>query len=84
MRVPVVAASGFKGHVADDDAFRTLVLIDGQKISEQKSMSGSPMLIDASRIERIEVIKDSVGRARYGAFDREGVILVTLKKNSAD
>lgn len=40
--------------------------------------------LSPERIERIEVIKDSVGRARYGAFDREGVILVTLKKNSAD
>ena len=42
--------------IRGEDAFRTLVLIDGQKISEHKSMSGSPMLIDAARIERVEVI----------------------------
>ena len=32
--------------IRGEDSFRTLVMIDGQKISEQKSMSGSPMLID--------------------------------------
>ena len=43
--------------IRGEDAFRTLVMIDGQKVSEHKSMSGSPMLIDPSMIERIEVIK---------------------------
>ncbi len=31
--------------IRGEDTFRTLVMIDGQKISEQKSMSGSPMLL---------------------------------------
>ena len=43
--------------VRGEDTFRTLVMIDGQKIAEHKSMSGSPMLIDPAMIERIEVIK---------------------------
>ena len=43
--------------IRGEDAFRTLVMIDGQKVSEHKSMSGSPMLIDPSMIERIEVIE---------------------------
>lgn len=43
--------------IRGENAFRTLILIDGQKISEHKSMSGAPILIDPSRIERVEVIK---------------------------
>ena len=43
--------------IRGENAFRTLVLIDGQKISEHKSMSGAPLLIDPSTVERIEVIK---------------------------
>lgn len=61
------------------DKDKALILCDGQPITGDMLEALSP-----ERIERIEVIKDSVGRARYGAFDREGVILVTLKKNSAD
>lgn len=48
--------------IRGENAFRTLVMIDGQKVSEQKSMSGAPMLIDPAMIERIEVIK---GRGRH-------------------
>lgn len=61
------------------DKDKALILCDGQPITGDMLEALSP-----ERIERIEVIKDSVGRARYGAFDREGVILVTLKKNPAD
>ena len=43
--------------IRGEDAFRTVVMIDGQRISEHKSMSGAPMLIDPSMVERIEVIK---------------------------
>ena len=59
--------------IRGEDAFRTLVMIDGQKISEHKSMSGAPILIDPTEIERIEVIKgpasvlygsDAIGGAR--------------------
>ena len=61
------------------DKDKALIVCDGQPITGDMLEALSP-----ERIERIEVIKDSVGRARYGAFDREGVILVTLKKNPAD
>lgn len=47
-----------RAKIRGEDAFRSLVMIDGQKISEQKSMSGSPILIDPAMVERIEVIKD--------------------------
>ena len=65
--------------IRGEDAFRTLVLIDGQKISEQKSMSGSPMLIDASRIERIEVIKGPAS-VLYGSDAIGGVVNIITKK----
>lgn len=65
--------------IRGEDAFRTLVLIDGQKISEQKSMSGSPMLIDAARIERIEVIKGPAS-VLYGSDAIGGVVNIITKK----
>ncbi len=65
--------------IRGEDAFRTLVLIDGQKISEQKSMSGSPILIDASRIERVEVIKGPAS-VLYGSDAIGGVVNVITKK----
>ena len=65
--------------IRGEDAFRTLVLIDGQKISEQKSMSGSPMLIDAARIERIEVIKGPAS-VLYGSDAIGGVVNIITRK----
>lgn len=65
--------------VRGENAFRTLVLIDGQKISEHKSMSGSPILIDASRIERVEVIKGPAS-VLYGSDAIGGVINIITKK----
>lgn len=58
VRITPDGGQGMKrAKIRGEDSFRTLVMIDGQKISEQKSMSGSPMLIDPSMVERIEVIK---------------------------
>ncbi len=65
--------------IRGEDAFRTLVLIDGQKISEHKSMSGVPMLIDPSRIERVEVIKGPAS-VLYGSDAIGGVINIITKK----
>ena len=65
--------------IRGEDAFRTLVLIDGQKISEHKSMSGAPLLIDASRIERIEVIKGPAS-VLYGSDAIGGVVNIITKK----
>lgn len=65
--------------IRGEDPFRTLVLIDGQKISEHKSMDGSPILIDASRIERVEVIKGPAS-VLYGSDAIGGVINIITKK----
>lgn len=65
--------------IRGEDAFRTLVMIDGQKVSEHKSMSGSPMLIDPSMIERIEVIKGPAS-VLYGSDAIGGAINIITKK----
>jgi len=65
--------------IRGEDPFRTLVLIDGQKISEHKSMSGSPILIDASRIERVEVIKGPAS-VLYGSDAIGGVVNIITRK----
>ena len=65
--------------IRGEDTFRTLVLIDGQKISEHKSMSGSPMLIDPSAVERIEVIKGPTS-VLYGSDAIGGVVNIITKK----
>lgn len=65
--------------IRGNDAFQTLVLIDGQKISEQKSMSGSPFLIAPAMIERIEVIKGPAS-VLYGSEALGGVINIITKK----
>ena len=68
--------------IRGEDSFRTLVMIDGQKISEQKSMSGSPMLIDPAMIERIEVIKGPAS-VLYGSDAIGGAVNIITKKGGA-
>ena len=67
--------------IRGEDAYRTLVLVDGQKISEHKSMSGTPMLIDPASVERIEVIKGP-NSVLYGSDAIGGVINIITKKNA--
>ena len=66
--------------IRGEDTFRTLTLIDGQKISEQKSMSGASILIDPSSIERIEVIKGPAS-VLYGSDALGGVVNIITKKD---
>lgn len=68
--------------IRGEDAFRTLVMIDGQKIAEHKSMSGSPMLIDPSQIERIEVIKGPAS-VLYGSDAIGGAVNIITKKGAS-
>lgn len=65
--------------IRGEDAFRTLVMIDGQKVAEHKSMSGAPILIDPSMIERIEVIKGPAS-VLYGSDAIGGAINIITKK----
>jgi hemoglobin/transferrin/lactoferrin receptor protein len=65
--------------IRGESGSRVLVLIDGQKISEQKSMDGAALLIDPNRIERIEVIKGPAS-VLYGSEAIGGVINIITKK----
>lgn len=69
--------------IRGEDAFRTLVMIDGQRISEQKSMSGVPLLIDPSQVERIEVIRGPAS-VLYGSDAIGGAINIITKKGRED
>ncbi|MDR0622079.1 MAG: TonB-dependent receptor [Deltaproteobacteria bacterium] len=65
--------------IRGESPMRSLILVDGVKISEQKSMSGSAILIDTSQIERIEVIKGPAS-VLYGSEAIGGVINIITKK----
>ncbi len=65
--------------IRGENGGRVIVLIDGQKISEQKSMDGAPLLVDPAIVERIEVIKGS-GSVLYGSDAIGGVVNIITKK----
>jgi len=65
--------------IRGESAAHVLVLIDGMKISEQKSMDGSMIMIDPLNVERIEVIKGPAS-VLYGSEAIGGVINIITKK----
>ena len=52
---------------------KALILVDGQEVTTLDSL-------DPGRIESISVLKDSTSKVVYGEKGKDGVILVTLKK----
>ncbi|MDR3175172.1 MAG: TonB-dependent receptor [Desulfovibrio sp.] len=66
-------------HIRGESAERVLILIDGMKISEQKSMEGSMIMIDPLNVERIEVIKGPAS-VLYGSEAIGGVVNIITKK----
>ncbi|MDR1489452.1 MAG: TonB-dependent receptor plug domain-containing protein, partial [Desulfovibrio sp.] len=65
--------------IRGESAARVLILIDGMKISEQKSMDGSMIMIDSLNVERIEVIKGPAS-VLYGSEAIGGVVNIITKK----
>ncbi len=65
--------------IRGESTTNTLVLIDGQKVSDQRSPNGVPLLIDPSEVERIEVIKGPAS-VLYGSDAIGGVVNVITKK----
>ncbi|WP_104046444.1 TonB-dependent receptor [Vibrio jasicida] len=81
--VPGVMVTNSQGiqrvRVRGESSNRVLIIVDGQKVSDQTGMEGSPLLIDPSTIERIEVIKGP-SSVLYGSEAIGGVINITTKK----
>ncbi len=65
--------------IRGESASRVLILIDGQKVSEQKSMDGAAILVDPNMIERIEVIKGPAS-VLHGSEAIGGVVNIITKK----
>ena len=71
---------GFKRiSIRGENPNRVLILIDGQKLVENKSMDGTPLLIDPSNVERVEVIKGPAS-VLYGSEAIGGVVNIITKK----
>jgi len=58
---------------------RVLILVDGQKVGEQKSMDGSMILMDLNDVERVEVIKGPAS-VLHGSEAIGGVVNIITKK----
>ncbi len=83
VQVTDTGANGIKRiSIRGESAARVLILIDGQKLSEQKSMDGAAMLIDPSLVERIEVIKGPAS-VLYGSEAIGGVVNIITKKGGS-
>lgn len=67
-----VAGSG-RLSIRGEAGSRCLVLIDGEPVSENKSMDGAPLLIDPATIARVEVVKGPTS-VLYGSEAIGGVV----------
>lgn len=61
---------------------RTLLMVDGQRIDDQKNKSGAPLLINPYFIERIEVVKGP-SSVLYGSDALGGIVNVITKQAAA-
>lgn len=68
--------------IRGENASRTLVLVDGQRIDDQKNKSGAPLLINPYFVERIEVVKGP-SSVLYGS-DAIGGIVNVISKQASD
>jgi len=73
------SAGIYRLNLRGEGGSRALVMVDGVKISEQKSMEGAPLLIDLNSVDRIEVIKGPAS-VLYGSEAIGGAINVITKK----
>jgi hemoglobin/transferrin/lactoferrin receptor protein len=65
--------------IRGESGSRVLILVDGQKISEQKAMDGAALLMDMNNIERIEVVKGPAS-VLYGSEGLSGAVNVITKR----
>lgn len=65
--------------IRGESANRVLILQDGQRLSEQKSMNGPPVLFSSAGVERIEVIRGPAS-VLYGSEAVGGVINIITQR----
>jgi hemoglobin/transferrin/lactoferrin receptor protein len=65
--------------IRGDGGNRVIILVDGQKVSEQKSMEGVPLMINPADIAQIEVLKGP-NSVLYGSDAIGGVVNIITKK----
>jgi beta-lactamase regulating signal transducer with metallopeptidase domain len=63
-------------HLGDSTHAEPLVLIDGKKATTEEMKK-----IDPETINNVEVFKDSVSASKFGKEGKNGVIVITSKKN---
>lgn len=69
--------------IRGESAYRTLVMVDGQRITDQKTKSGAPLLINPFFIDQVEVVKGPAA-VLYGSDAMGGAVNVITKKPSED
>ncbi len=80
VEIATTASNGMKYVcIRGESSRRTLLLIDGQPLSLQKSMDGPMAMLGKSQIERIEVVKGPVS-VLYGSEAIGGVVNIITKK----
>lgn len=77
------AVAGMKRiRIRGEQSNRVVILVDGQELTDQSSF-GSPLLVDPSNIERIEVVRGPAS-VLYGAKAIGGVVNITTRKGAAE
>lgn len=65
--------------IRGNSAGRTLIMVDGQRMTDQASPDGIPLLVDPASIERMEVVKGP-SSVLYGSDAMGGVVNIITKK----
>ncbi len=67
--------------IRGENASRTLILVDGERIDDYKNKSGAPLLVNPFFIDRIEVLKGP-SSVLYGSDAMGGIVNVISKQAS--
>lgn len=69
--------------IRGENASRTLLMVDGQRIDDSKTKTGTPLLANPFFVERIEVLKGP-SSVLYGSDAMGGIVNVISKQPSAE
>ncbi|MFL9484651.1 TonB family protein [Chitinophagaceae bacterium LWZ2-11] len=74
-----------RGLASNNNKTEPLYVIDGKVIDVRADSLGNPLAsIAPSKIENVEILKDSTATALYGSRAMQGVIVVTTKKDTSN